>query len=158
MKIHTDKNRTEIATVIHEQMMKAQPTFELSTAGVFAIVDRGGEDYEIVELFRHSDVYEAITEVVFAEYDYDGITVGYALETTGWAAPLNDDGEVTGGAPSAHPERRRVRLTSINLTNVGAASVLEFADDPGELITDQGEATGSLAVALSRLASARLAE
>jgi hypothetical protein len=152
MKTHTDKNRIEIATVIHEQMMKAQPTFELSTAGVFAIVDRGGEDYEIVELFRHSDVYEAITEVVFAEYDYDGITVGYALETTGWAAPLNDDGEVTGGAPSAHPERRRVRLTSINLTNVGAASVLEFADNPGELITDDGEASGSLAVALARLA------
>jgi hypothetical protein len=158
MNTHTHKNRTEIATLIHEQMMKVRPTFELSTAGVFAIVDRGGEDYEIVELVRHADVYEAITEAIFADYDYDGITVGYALETTGWAAPLNNDGEVTGGAPSAHPERRRVRLTAINLANVGAASVLEFADDPGELITDQGEATGSLAVDLSRLTSSRLAE
>jgi hypothetical protein len=108
MKTHTDKNRIEIATVIHEQMMKAQPTFELSTAGVFAIVDRGGEDYEIVELFRHSDVYEAITEVVFAEYDYDGITVGYALETTGWAAPLNDDGEVHLNQPHQCRSGKRV--------------------------------------------------
>lgn len=151
MRIETDRNRTEIATTIHEQMTKDRPTFELRDAGIFAIVDRGGEDYEIVELVRQGDVYEAIAEVQQSDYDYDGITVGYAVETTGWAAPLNDDDEGD-TAPSEHPGRRRVRLTAIHLTNVGAASVLEFADDPGELITDVGQATGSLAVALSTLA------
>jgi hypothetical protein len=152
MKTQTDMNKVEIAISVHQQMTEKRPTFELPSAGVFAIVDRGEDGYKIVELVRHPDIYSAIEQVQDGDFDYDGITVGYALETTGWAAPLNKDGEVE-GAPSQHPERRRVRLTAIGLAALGAASVLEFADEPGELITDEGQATGMLAEALARLAS-----
>lgn len=152
MKTQNEMTNTEIAISVHDQMTEKRPTFELPNAGVFAIVDRGDEGYKIVELVRHPDVYEAITDVASGDWDVEGNLVGYALETTGWAAPLNKDGEAD-GAPSQHPERRRVRLTSIALTGNGVASVLEFADEPGELITDAGQATGALAVALQRLAS-----
>ena len=60
------------------------------------------------------------------------------------------NGEVD-GAPSEHPERRRVRLTAIALREEGQASVIEFADTPGDYTTDAGEATGPLATQLAAM-------
>jgi hypothetical protein len=71
-----------------------------------------------------------------------------AIVTTGWAAPLDEDGNVN-GAPSQHAQRRRVRLTVL-VANSGVASVLRFADEPEEVVTDPGSATGSLAEAINR--------
>jgi hypothetical protein len=71
-----------------------------------------------------------------------------ALVTTGWAAPLDENGQMS-CAPSEHEGRRRVRLTVL-VTDAGVASVLRFADDPDEVITDPGSATGSLADAIQR--------
>jgi hypothetical protein len=71
-----------------------------------------------------------------------------AIVTTGWAAPLGPDGTVD-GAPSEHALRRRVRLVVV-VADHGVASVLRFADDPDEVVTDPGSATGSLADAITR--------
>lgn len=72
----------------------------------------------------------------------------FAFVTTGWAAPLNADGEVD-GAPSHHPRRRRVRLV-ITANLDGLASVLRFEDDSEDVVVDPGSATGALADAVTR--------
>lgn len=96
------------------------------------------------------DVYGLITDVAMdmahANYNYA------VLKTTGWAAPLDENGNVN-GAPSAHPKRRRVRLfviADIDNNNV-VGSALTFEDDPSNPIFDLNEATGSLAEAMNEL-------
>jgi hypothetical protein len=71
-----------------------------------------------------------------------------AIVTTGWAAPLRPDGTIE-GAPSEHALRRRVRLVVVVADN-GVASALRFADEPDEVVTDPGSATGTLAEAITR--------
>lgn len=71
-----------------------------------------------------------------------------AVLTSGWAAPINDEGGDM--APSQHPERRRVRLVVV-VCDKGVASVLRFADTPDDVITDAGAARGSLADAVTHL-------
>jgi hypothetical protein len=72
--------------------------------------------------------------------------IGIAIHTCGWAAPLNADGGVE-GAPSQHPQRRRVALIAcVSYDSMGSA--LSFQDEPTEIVTDEGQATGSLADAL----------
>jgi len=98
------------------------------------------EDGSNFELGRAPDVYDLLD----GEYPSAGV-VGLAIHTTGWAAPLNSDGEVE-GAPSKHPERRRVALVTV-MTAEGMGSALSFADDPDEVITDSS-GTGQLSDAL----------
>lgn len=76
----------------------------------------------------------------------------FTMITHGWAAPLNNDGEVD-GAPKSHPDRRRVRLViAVDMKNGNdIASIMQFEDDPDNLIFDHGNATGSLAEAISSL-------
>ena len=71
-----------------------------------------------------------------------------SVVTSGWAAPLNSDGEVD-GAPSKHPDRRRVALAiAFSITNKNIiGSVLKF-DDADEKVYDFNNATGSLADAI----------
>lgn len=96
------------------------------------------------------DVYDLIDDVKMdmshSNYDYA------VLKTTGWAAPLSEDGEVK-GAPSQHPQRRRVRLfvvlDVVNREVTGSA--LTFEDDSDNPIFDLNEATGSLAEAMNGL-------
>lgn len=95
------------------------------------------------------DVYELIESLSEDKtYLYNNFI---AIRTVGWAAPLNDNGEVD-GFPSQHPKRRRVTLLStidvINKKVVG--STVSFEDD-GELIHDYDTATGSLADAILSL-------
>ena len=95
------------------------------------------------------DIYDMIDELnqdkLYMSNDY--VTV----KTTGWAAPLNENGEVE-GAPSQHPNRRRVCLfISVDITNKQVlGSSLKFDDDE-EVIYDFNTATGSLADALGTL-------
>lgn len=94
-------------------------------------------------LAQHPDVYallESPTSGLARMFD------AAAIVTTGWAAPLDENGEVQ-GAPSEHAQRRRVRLVVL-VANSGVASVLRFADDPHDVVTDPGSATGSLAEAI----------
>lgn len=74
----------------------------------------------------------------------------FSIISHGWAAPLNENGEVM-GAPSAHPQRRRVRLiVSVDIRDNNVASILKFSDDDN-LVFDFGSATGSLADAIMDL-------
>lgn len=96
-------------------------------------------------LAQHPDVYsllESPTSGLARMFD------AAAIVTTGWAAPLDENGEVR-GAPSEHAQRRRVRLVVL-VANCGVASVLRFADEPHDVVTDPGSATGSLAEAIER--------
>lgn len=109
--------------------------FEMSGARVYGV--RNGE---IILLAEHADIYDLLADDDVRDeaktYEYTTVV------TTGWAAPLGANGEVE-GAPSEHRERRRVRLSIIANAD-GVASVLRFADDPDNVIIDEGSATGSL--------------
>jgi hypothetical protein len=92
-------------------------------------------------LSAHPDVYDLL-EQPFDATHYTGIIV----HTTGWAAPISDNGEVD-GPPSKHAERRRIGIASC-VMNDSIGSALSFSDEQ-ELVLDSGSATGSLANALS---------
>jgi hypothetical protein len=98
----------------------------------------------ITFLAEHGDVYELLeapTNAVVRAFD------AAVVLTTGWAAPL---GDLEDTAPSDHPQRRRVRLVVV-VCDEGVASVLRFADEPDEIVTDAGSARGSLADAVAHL-------
>ena len=109
---------------------------DLSSAQLWAI--KKDSTYHL--LSAHPDVYELLEKSVDLTH-YSGVII----HTTGWAAPLSDDGEVD-GPPSQHAQRRRVALASC-VTSVSVGSALSFADEE-ELVLDPGSATGSLASAL----------
>jgi hypothetical protein len=109
---------------------------EMTNAVLYGVTEDGSN----FELGRAPDVYDLLD----GEYPSAGV-VGLAVHTTGWAAPLNSDGEVE-GAPSKHPERRRVALVTV-MTAEGMGSALSFADDPDAVITDSS-GTGQLSDAL----------
>lgn len=100
------------------------------------------DDNNIRVIAAEEDVYELLETLVVPKN-----TVGISLVTTGWAAPLDENGEVE-GQPSRHPDKRRVRLIA-TVTQDDRGSVLEFADDL-EVVEDEGHATGSLNDALIR--------
>lgn len=111
-------------------------------------------DNELVAKFidDDGDIYSLIENInddkILANTNFNFFT----MITHGWAAPLNKDGEVD-GAPRSHPDRRRVRLViAVDMKNGNdLASIMEFEDDPDNLIFDHGNATGSLAEAISSL-------
>jgi hypothetical protein len=113
--------------------------FELPGARIYGV-----ENGEVFILAQHPDIYSLLDDDSVRDeakaYEYS------AVVTAGWAAPLNADGSVD-GAPSAHPERRRVRLVVVANAD-GVASVLRFSDDAENVVVDAGEATGSLANAI----------
>ena len=70
---------------------------ELSASQLWAIK----KDGSFYLLTAHPDVYELLSSDEYNLYHY----IGVIIHTTGWAAPLNDDGEVD-TAPSKHSMRR----------------------------------------------------
>lgn len=122
---------------------------ESGSAVAFGIKNIGDNNYDTSLLHKSPDIYDMIEEIDLDKkqqnYDY------LSFVTTGWAAPLNKDGEVE-GMPSNHPERRRVTLVAcvdVNEKKI-LGSVLKF-DDQEDLIFDEGTATGMLADALLSL-------
>lgn len=111
-------------------------------------------DNQLVAKFigDNSDIYMLIEDlgndriIQNTNFDY------FSLITHGWAAPLNSDGDID-GAPSSHPERRRVRLVlTVDIKNeCEVGSTIQFDDDPEDLVFDHGNATGSLADAVASL-------
>ena len=119
-----------------EQISDSNYTHELSASQLWAVKKDGSFHL----LSAHPDVYELL-EDNFNLSNY----IGVIIHTTGWAAPLDENGEIN-GAPSKHVERRRVALASC-VTNNSVGSALSFADKE-EMVLDPGSATGSLAEAL----------
>ena len=120
-------------------------------ATAYGINYNNGE-IDIKDIAQHPDVYMLIDQLnddkrlANNSFDY------FCLLTTGWAAPLNEDGEVR-GAPSKHPERKRVSLliTADLNNNNDIISAIKFHDDEADLVFDYGQATGSLAEAINSL-------
>ena len=121
-------------------------TFHLPTAQVYCVKE--GDEFQL--LTAHPDVYEAL-ESVSKVIPSDAIAI--AVITTGWAAPLNENGEAV-GAPSKHPNRRRVKLVAC-VDSEFAGSALGFEDSPEDVVTDEGNASGSLADALAEAWNSR---
>ncbi len=75
----------------------------------------------------------------------------FGIITCGWAAPIdNMKNNEDFPRPSEHPERIRVRLVVCADYN-GVASVMRFQNKKNEIVTDEGQAKGSLADAINKL-------
>ena len=138
---------TSIAIGVEGKLHGLLDTFEMSGARLYGVncADRDVAESNLCFLAQHSDVYELLEAPPSAlARMFDAA----AIVTTGWAAPLGPDGAIE-GAPSEHAMRRRVRLTVLVADN-GVASVLRFADQPDDVVSDPGSATGSLADAITR--------
>lgn len=138
---------TSIAVGVESKLHGMLSSFEMSGARLYGVncANRDMADANLCFLAQHPDVYELLeapSSALARMFD------AAALVTTGWAAPLGPDGNIE-GAPSEHAMRRRVRLTVLVADN-GVASVLRFADQPDDIVTDPGSATGSLADAIAR--------
>ena len=72
-----------------------------------------------------------------------------AVVTTGWAAPLGDDGTMSERA-SRHPLRRRVRAIAV-VDDDGVASVVRFEDDPVHAVLQSNRGTGDIVDALEAM-------
>lgn len=120
--------------------------FLVPNAQLYGVSVSNDATISLTILAEEPDVYELLT---YPASNYNAKFSAFAVLTSGWAAPIQEDGSMD-GAPSEHPERRRVRLAVVANADLGVASVLRFADEPTEPVTDPGSATGSLANAVSR--------
>lgn len=143
-----------LATCVEHSLHLSLPGFDLKRARLYGInvVDPNGVEQRadgalrISFLAEHGDVYELLESrgsAIARMFD------AAAVLTCGWAAPV-DDGDEDDLPPSVHPRRRRVRLVVV-VSDTGVGSVLRFADTPDDIVTDPGNAKGSLADAVARL-------
>ena len=144
----------EIAENKFHQAMSVQGSdlsFNLRQAMLIGIVTENGEVEVHAEIAGADDIYDLLqsdtARLATKAFDY------VAIATSGWAAPLpvdydGDSEELD--APSAHPERRRVRLFVI-ASREDTASVLRFQDDSEHPVLDAGNAVGPLADAVRSL-------
>ncbi len=125
---------------IHESLGESESAFDLAKARLYGINFRGDE-LQLSFVLEHGDIYQLleVPESACARM-FDAA----ALVTCGWAAPIAEGASEPDGAPSQHPERRRVRLVIV-VADGGVASVLRFRDDAETPIFDAGEARGPLA-------------
>ncbi len=122
--------------------------FDTKVCRIF-IVDHDSH-LEVVSV--HKDVYEGLATIGDLAKDPVMHRMRFlGIDTCGWAAPVSDDeGDKP---PSIHPQRRRVRLVALVDRNLEAGSALGFKDEPDEIITDDGNAKGSLADSLKEAMS-----
>lgn len=123
---------------IAERMVRELPVLDagMSEAGLYGVLATG----ETFHMGSSPDIYDLLDEVEPSVLKI----VGLAVTTSGWAAPLNADGEVD-CPPSQHDGRRRVLLVAI-VTAEEIMSAMRFADED-EVICDTN-GTGALADAL----------
>lgn len=123
---------------IAERMVRELPVLDagLSEAGLYGVLATG----ETFHMGSAPDIYDLLDSVEPSVLK----VVGLAVSTSGWAAPLNADGEVD-CPPSQHEGRRRVLLVAL-VTADEIMSAMRFADGD-EVITDT-EGVGTLADAL----------
>lgn len=126
---------------IKDYLSKDQNNYDLPKAQLWGV--KKDSSYYLIS--QNLDVYELLEEAQI--YDVSEC-IGILVHTTGWAAPINQDGSLD-TAPSKHTERRRIALASC-VTYQSVGSAIYFLDTK-ETMTDPGSATGSLAEALVKL-------
>lgn len=135
----------DYATKLEQTLFeKQEKPFTSKTAKIYL------DEFDKLKLIHEdSDIYDLLqSEEVEEQLSVTSLAV--LVVTTGWASPRTKD-EDEDMRPSEHPERRRVRL-SIYANRLGeVASIIRFEDDPNEIVTDEGSATGSLADAICAL-------
>jgi hypothetical protein len=115
--------------------------FDLAKANFYSIKTDG--TFRLIH--SHGDVYEGFEQIPsIVRWSKEDEAI--AVESCGWAAPITEN-EDDDTAPSQHPNRRRVRLVSVITNTFETASAIGFADN-GEVLTDAGEARGSMAEAM----------
>lgn len=126
------------AAEVAERMVRELPSQGLSEAGLYGVIETG----ETFQISSDPDVYKLLEQNVTSPLKI----VGLAITTSGWAAPLNADGEMD-CPPSEHPERKRVLLVAV-VTAVELMSSMRFADSEDVITEENG--SGSLADALCK--------
>jgi hypothetical protein len=131
---------TEAATEIFNDLAN-WPGLTKSTCHIFK-----SRDGQLVTLGVYGDIYVGL-ENIANESDEETLHdfEFFGVETSGWAAPIRDEGSED-VAPSQHPERRRVRMVSVIDRTFRVASVMSF-DQDDEILTDLA-GRGSLADAI----------
>ena len=126
------------AAEVAERMVREMPSQGLSEAGLYGVIETG----ETFQISSGPDVYKLLEQTVTSPLKI----VGLAITTSGWAAPLNVDGEMD-CPPSEHPDRKRVLLVAV-VTADELMSSMRFADSE-EVLTEE-DGSGSLAEALCK--------
>ena len=128
---------------LHTRLFVSSNQWNLKKASIWVM----GKEGSLKKLVSSGDIYDLLEspKTLTAIGDADK----FVVLTCGWAAPL-EKGKTLEQTPSQHPERRRVRLM-VAVDTTGVASVLRFEDDPTEIVTDEGNAQGSLADAVMDL-------
>jgi len=85
-------------------------------------------------LGSNSDVYSLLEN----DYSHHQELIGIAVQTTGWAAPLNPETGDTDCRPSLHPQRRRVVLV-VTLTSTGFCSATKLATQRAGFVIEETE-------------------
>jgi hypothetical protein len=150
--LHMDTGQLaeKVELLLHNKLSEDSSGFDLGVAMLYGVslgVDGDDETPSLCLINSHPDTYELLeapNAIVGRMFDY------VALVTTGWAAPVGDDGQID-NPPSAHPERKRVRLI-VCANRESMASVVRFQEND-ETHTDRGSATGALADAISKYLS-----
>lgn len=104
---------------------KSYKLFKLKKAE-FWIIDSDMR-YELIG--TSGDIYEGLAQIIIPRN-----TFGMMVKTCGWAAPLAEDGSVS-GRPSEHEARRRVRLHYL-VTDDGHAQGIVFKEKTRKLTTE----------------------
>jgi hypothetical protein len=129
----------KVEAEMHNDIQGWDDPFSVGEAQIY-----GTDGETITFVSAHADIYELLASKKSLPAKDSPFVVAV---TTGWAAPLNTETGECDGAPSQHPERRRVRLTIVaNATDT--YSIIRFADNADEIVGDDGGATGSLADAI----------
>ena len=136
-------NTTTTAEALAARIAGNDPDpYHMASAELYAVDEIG----DAVKIDQHPNVYGLIAENVGEIPDHATAVV---VVTTGWAAPLNENGEVE-GAPSEHAQRERVRLSVYVPRDAAPVSVVMFASGR-ETVTDENHATGTLADAIAEM-------
>lgn len=137
------ENQSELEKIARRLSKKA------NTEASEALVMSGSAGSRLKLVLSYGDVYEALNKVVTLIPRTDNRV---AIVTCGWAAPVDDDDATYSEvAPSLHPRRRRIALVCVHDVGTGeTVSSLKF-DDSEEIVVDYGNASGSLAEAISDL-------
>jgi len=136
------KNAIKIEKQINAKLSRKKDPFGVTKASLWLLDDNN----KIKSVKENNDVYDMLNDFDTLESIKD--CASFTILTAGWAAPLSKTDDDT--PPSQHPQKRRVRLI-VHATEFGVASVMRFKDKADEIVTDDGEARGSLAEAVMDL-------